>query len=78
MNVWRPALSSFYYHAYPKLEPSWPLATIVNCRTASRVFRIDRVPLVRTNERQRFRQCGVEKKNPASTRTRIPPLRVRP
>ena len=62
MNVRRPALVPFYYHAYPKLEPSWPLATIVNCRTASRVFRIERVPLVRTNERQNFRQYGAKKK----------------
>jgi hypothetical protein len=34
------------YQAKPKLEPSCPLATIVNCRTASRVRLIDREPLV--------------------------------
>jgi len=35
-----------FYQAKPKLEPSCPLATIVNCRTASRVRRVDREPLV--------------------------------
>lgn len=35
------------YQAKPKLEPSCPLATIVNCRTASRVRRVDREPLAK-------------------------------
>lgn len=35
----------YYYQAKPKLEPSCPLAIIVNCRTASRIRRIDREPL---------------------------------
>jgi hypothetical protein len=34
-----------FYQAKPKLEPSCPLAMIVNCRTASRVRRVDREPL---------------------------------
>ena len=28
-------------------DPSCPLETIVNCRTASRIFRIEHIPLVR-------------------------------
>jgi hypothetical protein len=41
---------SYYYQAKPKLEPSCPLATIVNCRTASRIRRIDREPLAEPSE----------------------------
>lgn len=39
-----------YYQAKPKLEPSCPLATIVNCRTASRIRRIDLEPLAESSE----------------------------
>ena len=39
-----------FYQAKPKLEPSCPLATIVNCRTASRVRRVDREPLAENKD----------------------------
>jgi hypothetical protein len=66
------------YQAKPKLEPSCPLATIVNCRTASRVRRVDREPL--TGEKGH--ECLANNLNNDTgrnyTRTQILPLPMRP
>ena len=64
------ASTSRYYQVKPKLEPSCPLATIVNCRTASRVRRIDREPLVEASE-----MTLSDNRNRAGNVVRIPEYR---